>query len=457
MLFNSYYFLFLFLPIAIVGYWLLGRWNNRAQILWLIGANVLFYSAAGLPYLFLLLIMVIVTFFSGRYLLASGVNAKRRLGLILLLSNLLILAVFKYVNIISASLSNNPISIIFPLGISFYTFNLVSYGLDVYRKVTQAETSFIDFAAHITFFPTILSGPLTRYNEMRNQQTNPKAQWETGLFMFTIGLAKKVLIADAIATPINLLFADTSDLGLIASWVAVIGYGYQLYFDFSGYTDMATGIAYMFGYQLPQNFNAPYTARNITEFWQKWHITLSDWFRTYLFLPLSRFLLRRIPKHPDFVRTIGLLLTMTITGIWHGSTWGFIIWGAYHGLLLAIHAQSRKWKWKPLPNWLARAITFIAVSFGWVWFRSNSFDLALSLIGGMAGRHGIQINYLWRDPNPSVLLITLGILFIITNFPYDTWALHPRGNRLYAVGLAILLVVSISFLSQTTLFLYLKF
>lgn len=456
MLFNSNNFLFIFIPIVLSGYWLVGKWNNRAQTWWLIVANILFYAAAGLPYLCLLLGMVIVTFLAGRYLLASGRNIARRIGLLLVLGNLVILVFFKYINIIGASFSN-PVTIIFPLGLSFYTFNLVSYGLDVYRKVIPAESSFVDFMAHLTFFPTILSGPLTRYNNLRGQAENRKAQWDKGLFSFTIGLAKKVLIADAIAASINVLFSDTSRLGVIASWVAVIGYGYQLYFDFSGYTDMATGIAYMLGYQLPQNFNAPYTARNITEFWQKWHITLSEWFRTYLFLPLSRSLLRRLPKNPDFVRALSLIITMTITGIWHGSTWGFVIWGAYHGVMLAIHAQSRKWKWKPLPAWLARGITFLAVSLGWVWFRSDSMDSALALLGGLFGRHGMGFRYLWSEPNPGFLLITMGILFIITNLPYDTWTLQPRGNWVYAAGVGVLLVLSILFLSQTNLFLYLKF
>ena len=450
MLFSSYNFLFLFLPIALVGYWLLGKWSKRARKVWLIGANMLFYSAAGLPSLGLLLLMVMVTFISGRYLLSSDVKTKRRIGLLLLISNLLILIFFKYANLFAVSL-NNPLTIIFPLGISFYTFNLVSYGLDIYRKIAPAETSFWDFLAIITFFPTILSGPLTHYNDMRGQEIPPQAHWERALFIFTIGLAKKVLIADVIAPSINLLFADTSHLEVIASWIAVIGYGYQLYFDFSGYTDMATGIALMLGYQLPQNFNAPYTARNITEFWQKWHITLSEWFRTYLFLPLSRSLLRRMPKNPDLVRAISLIIVMTITGAWHGSTFGFVIWGAYHGLMLAIHAQSRRWKWKPLPAGLARAITFLALSFGWAFFRSNSLDLALALCGGLLGRHGIQFEYLWSDPDRSGFLITLGILFIVTNMPYDTWSLQPRGSWVYAVGVGILLVVSIFFISQTTI------
>lgn len=457
MLFNSYIFLFLFLPITLAGYWLLARWNQRAQTLWLAAANAVFYAAAGVGYLALLLSMTLITFIAGRYLLNHESTARQRLGLLLLLANLLVLIFFKYANLLAAPLSNNLLSIALPLGISFYTFNLVSYGLDVYRRLSPPETSLLDFVAHITFFPTILSGPLTRYNALAHPSEARAPQWEVGVFIFTLGLAKKVLIADTLAAQVSPLFADTSHLGIIASWAAVLGYTYQLYFDFSGYTDMATGVAHMLGYKLPQNFNAPYTARNITEFWQKWHMTLSSWFRDYLFLPLSRSLLRRTPKAPDRVRTISLLITMTLTGVWHGANPTFILWGAYHGLLLALHAQSRHWKRKPLPVALARGLTFVAVLLGWVIFRSPSLQSALNLYAGMFGLHGLRRDYLWIEPNPVWFIIMLGILFIVTNLQPDTRLLKPRNKRVYAVGLVILLVVSIAFIGQSSAFLYLQF
>ncbi|MEZ4669713.1 MAG: MBOAT family O-acyltransferase [Anaerolineae bacterium] len=457
MLFNSYVFLFLFLPVSVIGYWLLGRWQKRAQTIWLIAANVIFYVVTGIGYLALLLTMTLMTYIAGRYLLNHEQQRRRRLGLLLVLANLLILIFFKYANLLAAPLSNNLLTIALPLGISFYTFNLVSYGLDVYRKLATPETDMLDFVAHLTFFPTILSGPLTRYTNLAHAPEGRTAQVELGVFMLTLGLAKKVLIADTIAAQVNPLFADTSHLGIIASWAAVLGYAYQLYFDFSGYTDMATGIAYLLGYKLPQNFNAPYTARNITEFWQKWHITLSNWFRDYLFLPLSRALLRRDPKNPDRVRTISLIITMTLTGMWHGASPTFIIWGAYHGVMLAIHAQSRRWKWKPLPTLLARGITFFGVLLGWVIFRSNSLESALNLYAGMFGLHGLRRDYLWTEPNPTWFIVTLAILFIVTNLSRDTWELKPRDNWAYAIGLALLLVLSIAFIGQTSTFLYLQF
>lgn len=454
MLFNTHLFIFIFLPITLVGYWLLARRNTRAQTLWLAIANLIFYGYAGIAYLALLLFMTTLTFIAGRFLLSSEIKARQRMGLVLVLTNLLLLIGFKYANLLLAPFSSNLLNIVLPLGISFYTFNLVSYGLDIYRKLTPAETDFLNFLTHITFFPTILSGPLTRYNNLRQQADTRHADWEVGLFMFTIGLAKKVLIADVIAAQVNPLFADPLHIGLIGAWAAVLGYAYQLYFDFSGYTDMATGIAYMLGYKLPQNFNAPYTARNITEFWQRWHMTLSSWFRDYLFIPLSRNLLRRYPKNPDRVRTVGLIITMTLTGIWHGASGTFMLWGAYHGVLLAIHAQSRFWKWKPLPIWAARGLTFLAVLFGWVIFRSDSLSTARHLFAGMLGRQGLGLDY---GATAKWFLVSLVLLFIVTNFPQDTWLLRPRTNWIYVMGLAFLLIMGILYAAQTSTFLYLQF
>ncbi|MBL8119217.1 MAG: MBOAT family protein [Anaerolineae bacterium] len=456
MTFNSYPFLFGFLPVTLAGYWALRRW--KLHTVWLLGMSLVFYAAAGVGYLALLVVMTGGTYAAGRFLLTGERNGRRKAGLAVVLANLLVLMFFKYAGLLAAPLGSDALQqVALPLGISFYTFNLVSYGLDVYRRLIPAERSLMRFAATITFFPTILSGPLTRYAEMRGQQDTVQYDGALALFTFTLGLAKKVLIADTLAAQVNPLFADPANLGMIAAWAAVLGYAYQLYFDFSGYTDMATGMAYALGFRLPQNFNAPYSARNITEFWQKWHMTLSEWFRAYLFLPLSRTLLRRLPTHPDAVRTMSLVVTMTLTGVWHGSTWGFVLWGAYHGVLLAIHAQSRRWRWKPLPVGLARGMTFGAVLVGWVMFRAESMEAALGLYRGMVGLNGIQRQYLWGETNPGGLILMLAALLVVTNVPRDTWGLRPRNTWWYAAAVAILLVVSVAFISQTTTFLYLQF
>ncbi len=460
MFFNSYLFLLVFLPATVLIYRLTGRFSVRLQAYILPTANLIFYVYAGVGNLALLLTMATITFLAGRYL--SG--AYRRWGLWLVLSNLLILLAFKYANWLAGPLSDGLVSIALPLGISFYTFNLVSYGLDVYRGLMPPETNYLTFLSRITFFPTILSGPLTRYRDLTStpsptSEDGQSSLVELGLFNLCLGLAKKVLIADAIATQINPLWVDTTALGLLGAWVAVVGYALQLYFDFSGYTDMATGIAYLLGYQLPQNFNAPYTARNITDFWQRWHMTLSNWFRDYLFLPLSRSLLRRSPTHPDVIRTTSLILTMTLTGLWHGVNWPFILWGAYHGVMLAVHAQTRARRWKPLPLSLARAITLLAVLVGWVIFRSPSLEIAAQVYEGMVGLNGLGLQVL--EVNGGVIrysdFLTLAVVFLLTQIGRDTYTLQPRRMWVYAFTLAVLLVASLAFIDQTGAFLYFQF
>lgn len=461
MLFNSYLFLLVFLPVTLLIYYLAGRYLVRIQPYVLLAANLIFYLSAGIGYLALLLLMTTVTFLAGR--LVSGAT-HRRWGLWLILSNLLILLVFKYANWLAGPLSGGLVSIALPLGISFYTFNLVSYGLDVYRRLMPPETSYLTFLSRIAFFPTILSGPLTRYRDLSStpspaSEDGQSSLIELGLFNLCVGLAKKVLIADAVAALINPLWADTAALGVIGAWVAVVGYALQLYFDFSGYTDMATGIAYLLGYQLPQNFNAPYAARNITDFWQRWHMTLSSWFRDYLFLPLSRSLLRRYAAHPDSVRTASLVLTMTLTGLWHGVNWPFILWGAYHGLMLAVHAQTRTWRWKALPVPVARGVTLLAVLMGWVMFRSPSLDIAAQVYKSMLGLNGLGLQVLERSGGSLRYsdLLTLAVVFLLTQIGRDTYTLYPRRQWVYAFTLAVLLVVSLAFIDQTRTFLYFQF
>jgi alginate O-acetyltransferase complex protein AlgI len=280
-----------------------------------------------------------------------------------------------------------------------------------------------------------------------------------GIFNLSIGLAKKLIIADQLATAVNPLFSNYAQLDFFAAWIAVLGYTYQLYFDFSGYTDIAIGIGYLLGFQLPQNFNAPYTARNITDFWQRWHITLSNWFRDYLFFPLSRALLKRNhSQNPDRVRTISHLTTMALIGLWHGANWTFVIWGVYHGIMLAIHSQTRAKHWRALSTWLSRALTFFCVVMGWVIFRSTSLDMAAHIYEALFGLRGFSadLQALSGDIGVRFLLVILSLI-ILTNLPRDTWALQPRQGWVYAAGMAALLVICLLALGAPTPFLYFQF
>jgi alginate O-acetyltransferase complex protein AlgI len=455
MLFNTYEFLLLFLPITVLLYALLPRLRQPILLL----ANLIFYASAGWGTLLLLLLMTGSSFIGAAYGLTSTNPLRKRLGLLAVCSPLLWLLFFKYANLLATPLSGGVLSLALPLGISFYTFNLLSYGLDVYRGLIPAERRILPFVTTITFFPTILSGPLTRYAQLEPQLAARTPERDRGIFLLALGLAKKILIADAVAALINPLWAEPETLGLVGAWFTVVGFAYQLYFDFSGYTDMATGIAFLLGIHLPQNFNAPYSARNITEFWQRWHMTLSTWFREYLFLPLSRSLLRRWRTRPDAVRTVALVVTMALTGIWHGGSGTFLIWGVYHGVLLAAHAQARAWRWQAWPQVIGRAVTFGAVLIGWVIFRSPSLEVAGQMGVALVGVQGWGLDVLRVNDGPLRYtdFLLLGVLLVLTNLPRDSWQIHPRQQWAYGAGVAVLLVLSILALGQPNPFLYLQF
>jgi alginate O-acetyltransferase complex protein AlgI len=467
MLFNSYEFVFLFLPLTLLVYWVVLR-NASARRIGLLVAGLLFYAYASLGYLVLLLAMTLFTFLSARYLMTSERPTRQKLGLLAgVIGNLGVLLLFKYLSSMDdPSRFDWPVlgrqaRIILPLGISFYTFNLIGYCLDVYRRRIPAAASPFAFVSYSTFFPTVMSGPLVRYADFRTQRESALSQpyLLEGFFSLSIGLAKKLLIADQIAAQINPLFAQYDQLGFFGAWLVALGYTYQLYFDFSGYTDMAIGVGYLLGFRLPLNFNAPYTSRNITDFWQRWHITLSNWFRDYLFFPISRALLKRGKfLTPDWIRTISLVITMTLIGLWHGMSWTFVVWGAYHGLLLAIHAQTRALHWKAWPLPLARAATFLAIVAGWVLFRSNSFDMAATLYRSMLGLNGFDTSLLDAARIGLRFTTIIAGLAVITNLPYDTATLRPRLNWAYAAAFAVLLTMCVLMIDKGPQeFLYFQF
>lgn len=463
MRFNSYGFILVFFPVTLAGYWLLPA---RFRQGWLLLAGLAFYADAGLGFLALLLGMMGITYAAAIVNTRAVTLRGKRWALLLALSNLLALGVFKYSGFLAATLTGSALDVALPFGISYYTFNLLGYSLDVHNRRIPAETNLLRFANYATFFPTIGSGPLLRYKPFHEQNAGTQraaplpevTRFDTGLFYFVLGLAKKLIIADSIGAVIDPLFADYAHLQLWSAWVAVIGYTYQLYFDFSGYTDMAIGIGLCLGFNLPQNFNAPYAARNITEFWQRWHMSLSNWFRDYLFFPLSRALLVRDNRqHPDRIRTISLMITMTLTGLWHGANWTFIVWGAYHGVMLAAHAQARANKWRELPEPLARALTFILVTMGWAVFRSTSLDMALGIYRAMFGANGVESSLYAVAGMTDEFLWMVVMLFAITNIGKDTANLRPQRGWMFAATLSVLVVICLLFLDQTSPFLYVQF
>ena len=448
--FNSYLFLLCFLPLAVLVYWLLPA-AREWRTAWLVAAGAAFYFYGGGAYLLLLLAMTVVTFAAGRIMASARGRRDRGLGLALALSNLAVLAFFKYRAARGGGL---------PLGVSFYTFNLLSYALDVFWGRAAAETRPLRFASYAAFFPAISSGPLVRYDDFRGQLETPgrRPHVELGVFNVAMGLAKKLLIADPLGAVVDPLFAGWGSLQFFGAWLAVLGNHFRLYFDFSGYTDIAIGAAYLLGFRLPPNFDAPYTARSVTEFWQRWHMSLSFWFRDYVFLPLASALRARDPgKNAGHARSVSLVVTMTLVGLWHGATLPFVLWGVYQGVMLAAHARAREAGRHPWPPWLGRAATFAALLLGWVILRSGSLDMARRIYAAMLGRHGVEAGPLAVAGVTTAYLVSLAVLLVLTNLRRDTSRLAPRPGWAYAAGVAALLTLGLLSIGQPSPFLYLQF
>lgn len=390
MVFSSTLFLFYFLPAFLGLYWLVPvRLKNGVAL----GGSLLFYAWGGLSFLALFLASVVVNFFLIRGMAATPERWKQRIYLIIsIILNVSMLFYFKYANFfldnasaVRTALGGEALSwekIVLPIGISFFTFEKLTYTIDVYRGVNKPLRSFWDFLLYIMLFPKMIAGPIVRFHEIAGQLTDRRAFDTTdeklaGLFRFGIGLAKKALIANVLGQQADALFKlDPATLSAPMAWLGAVAYTFQIYFDFSGYSDMAIGLGRMMGFQFPENFNNPYVARSITEFWQRWHITLGRWMRDYLYIPLGG---NRV--HPSRLY-LNLWTVFILSGFWHGAAWNFIAWGAYHGIFLVL---DRLFLLK-----LARRLgvlsivpTFAVTVGGWVLFRADSLTHGLAYLRAM--------------------------------------------------------------------------
>ncbi len=433
MLFNSYAFLFLFLPVTFFGFFQIGRYSRPIAALWLFAASLFFYGWWNPAYVGLLLASIFFNYAVGTALSREHGHVRRKkwiLGLGIAV-DLGLLGYFKYANFFVES-TNSALNldwhidpIILPLGISFFTFTQLAFLVDAYRGEVK-EANFIHYGLFVTYFPHLIAGPVLHHKEMMPQFALPatyRVNWENlsvGLTIFTFGLFKKVMLADGIApfaSPVFAIAADGGTLTFLEAWGGALAYTFQLYFDFSGYSDMAIGISRLFGVKLPLNFDSPYKAVNIIEFWRRWHMTLSRFLRDYLYFALGGN--RKGPAR----RYINLLATMLLGGLWHGAGWTFVIWGALHGLYLVInHAwhQVRKvlghdLKHSTLPGRFAgMTLTFLVVVIGWVFFRAENFDAALSMLKSMAGFNGVNLPGSWYtlfNKGLVELMESLGIHF----------------------------------------------
>ncbi|MBO7446686.1 MAG: MBOAT family protein [Bacteroidales bacterium] len=393
MVFSSLTFLFLFLPVVLFLLSLCRKIPYQNTLLFL--SSLLFYAWGGVSYTLILLGSIVVNFLAGNAIQNHPHHRKLWFTLAVIL-NLSSLIFFKYanflvdnVNVLTGIFGISPIflkRILLPIGISFYTFQGISYLTDVYRGQVQAQTNFIRLGTYIALFPQLIAGPIIRYHEIEPQLSQRDFSWENlyqGIQRFCFGLARKILIANQLALIADDIFARAP--GTITSataWLGALVYALQIYYDFAGYSDMAIGLGRMFGFRFPENFNFPYLATSIRDFWRRWHITLSAWFKDYLYIPLGG---NRKGKGRTY---LNLYIVFFLTGLWHGASWTFVVWGLMHGSLMVVERlgfdRLLEKSYKPLRH----LYTLLMVVVAWVFFRAESLDYALAFVGRMFSFHG---------------------------------------------------------------------
>ena len=456
MVFSSPDFLFFFLPTTLIVYFVV---PNKARNLILMLASFFFYTAGGGLLVVLLIISTVTDYAAGRVVakgLDTGQDHLAKWGVVLsVLVNLALLGYFKYANFLVDQLNSlaRPFNIgeiawttvILPIGISFYTFQSMSYTIDVYRSRVRPVSSLWDFALYVSLFPQLVAGPIVRFHEIDHEIRNRKSttrDFAEGAVRFMFGLMKKVVIADSVALIAESTFSlPTGRLTTAGAWLGVLAYTVQIYFDFSGYSDMAIGLGRMFGFTFPENFRRPYSALSITDFWRRWHVTLSNWFRDYLYVPLGG-------SHGDKVSTYrNLGLVFLITGLWHGANWTYVVWGAYHGVLLIIERVTNQ---RPVGDhapgsWIRRALTFFAVVIGWVLFRAESVSQAWEILGTMFSANGAtfpaEIAVAMTTRAQVGLIVGLAATLIPRHFVTGPW-LARSSSRLAGVGRLALAVMA---------------
>ena len=468
MLFSSIVFLFTFLPAVMILYYLLPvRFRNVILLL----ASLVFYAWGEPVYLFLMLLSILFNYFSGLDIarnLQDKRAAKRSLVFNLII-NLAVLGFFKYEGFVLDTLNGIlPVHISYhalplPIGISFYTFQILSYIIDVYRGNVKVQTNLPNFALYVTMFPQLIAGPIVQYADVDEQLASrevSRTKFGEGSMYFIRGLAKKVLLANTS----GMIFTEVSGLAkgniaVMTAWLGAFAYMFQIYFDFSGYSDMAIGLGKMFGFEFNMNFNYPYVSKSITEFWRRWHISLSSWFRDYVYIPLGGNRVSKI-KH---IRN--LLIVWFLTGLWHGAAWDFVAWGLYYGVILIIEKYLLSPVLDRLPDVVRHIYSIVLVVIGWVLFFSSSFGQAADYIRVMfgAGAHG------FTDRESMYLLTSNLILWLIlifgstplVHFRYEHMLRSKKWNTtiINSVVYAALFIVCIAYLVTETYnpFLYFRF
>lgn len=483
MLFNSHVFLFAFLPATCLIYFLLNRWvPGRAGLAWLVAASCFFYAWWDWRYLPLLLGSIVFNFFAGLTLQRrQGATGSKTMLALAIAANLGLLAYFKYADFFVANVNAAFDAhwllphVILPLGISFFTFTQIAFLVDAHRGKAR-ELSFVNYALFVSFFPHLLAGPILHHGEMMpqfadnsNKRFNVSNFW-VGVTLLIIGLAKKVLIADEIAPWATSGFSHATQLGFVDAWMAALAYTLQIYFDFSGYTDMALGMAWMLNIRLPLNFASPYQSRNIQEFWRRWHMTLSRFLRDYLYIPLGG------NRRGLALAMLFVVVTFALGGLWHGANWTFVVWGVLNGLaVVVVHLMDRA-GWS-LPRGMAWLLTMFFTIVAWVFFRASNVADAIAIVSTMSGVRGFAASSFTAEWAPlfssasytrdgfaalsgvlytaSLMIVGLAIAWFGTNS--QTLLARWRWSKALGIAIAMLAILALLNLGRVTEFLYFNF
>ncbi len=466
MVFSSLTFLFMFLPFFFTCYYIAGRFFGiKGRNLMLFVFSMVFYAWGEPIYVLLMVYSSVLDYICGRMIEKGRKENRPKLSKTFLwvsvIGNLAVLCLFKYLGMLVSSFgfltgANVPIlEIALPIGISFYTFQTMSYSIDVYRGEVEAQHNIINFAAYVVMFPQLIAGPVVRYKTIANELNYRKEtvdDFAEGLRRFIIGLGKKVLIANTMAQTCDSLFAHSpEELGALGSWVAIIAYTFQIFFDFSGYSDMAIGMGRMMGFCYLENFNYPYIASSVTDFWRRWHISMSTFFRDYVYFPLGG---NRVSQ-PRWV--VNILITWFLTGLWHGASWNFVLWGLFFGVILVLEKKLLLKFFKRIPA-IGHIWALLCVVYGWVIFTNNSLGGIIGYTKALVGVYGLTGNgsdnavlLLQQSELNTVFLVVLA-LAVVFSMPIapklknrltkgGTASVSAIAGAVYDIGLIILLLL----------------
>ncbi len=468
MVFSSILFLFYYLPLVLTIYFISPK-KYRNLVLFL--SSLFFYSWGEPKYIWIMLFSTFVDFTCGRrvhyYKIKDQINKAKSWLRVSIFVNLGLLGFFKYSDFLIANINNlfntgiPLLGFALPIGISFYTFQTMSYTIDVYRGETGVQNNIISFGSYVTLFPQLIAGPIVRYKTVAEEIDHRVETYDLfgeGVKRFILGLGKKVLLANSIGLIWeNISSVDISTIPTLTAWIGILAFAFQIYFDFSGYSDMAIGLGKMFGFNFLENFNYPYMSRSITEFWRRWHISLGTWFKEYLYIPLGG---NRVSK---WMNLRNILIVWMLTGIWHGASWNFALWGLYFGIILIIEKFILMKYLEKLPSFFRRVYTLSLILISWVIFAFDSFAHGWAYIKVLFTSNGGG----FLDNNSIYLLYTNIILFVIliigsTNIPKNIWekiSLKHKGQTMENIYLLFVLILSIAYLVDQSYnpFLYFRF